>query len=85
MTAVIPPLAAGLVLGLLSHAVLPPHQRDGVLLSALLGVAGALLASYTGASLGWYAPGQWGDWLASWVGAVTLRVLATRGRPSLLP
>lgn len=83
MTAVLPPVVVGLVLGLMGHWVAPAGPAHGLMLSTLFAVAGALLASYLGASLGWYAPGEWGDWLASWVGAAGLLAVArhTQARP----
>lgn len=81
MTAVLPPVVVGLVLGVLGHWVMPAGPAQGLLLTTLFAVAGALLASYFGASLGWYAPGQWGDWLASWVGSACLLAVARQMQP----
>ena len=41
-------------------------------MTALLGVAGSFGASFVGAQLGWYAPGEAAGWIASVVGAVVL-------------
>ena len=44
-------------------------------MTALLGVAGAFVANYTGAALGWYREGEAAGWIASVVGAIVLLAL----------
>lgn len=44
----------------------------GIILTALLGIAGSFLASYAGAAMGWYQKGDAAGWIASVVGAVLL-------------
>lgn len=68
-------LFIGLIAGFLARAVKPGDDGMGWILTAVLGVAGSFLASYGGASLGLYAPGQAAGFIASVVGAVVLLVL----------
>jgi uncharacterized membrane protein YeaQ/YmgE (transglycosylase-associated protein family) len=59
----------GFVVGLIARAILPGTQSLGIILTALLGIAGSFLA---GQALGWYAQGQPVGFLASIVGAIVL-------------
>lgn len=68
----------GFVVGLIARAILPGTQSLGIVLTALLGIAGALLAGFVGQSMGWYAPGQPAGWIASVVGAVLLLFVVSR-------
>lgn len=62
----------GFVVGLIARAILPGTQSLGIILTALLGIAGSLLAGFFGQSMGWYAQGQPAGWIASVVGAILL-------------
>ncbi len=62
----------GFIIGLIARAVMPGAQSLGLILTAVLGVAGALLAGFVGQAAGWYAPGQGAGWIASVVGALVL-------------
>jgi uncharacterized membrane protein YeaQ/YmgE (transglycosylase-associated protein family) len=44
----------------------------GFIITTVVGIAGALLAHYVGASLGWYAAGQPAGFIASVIGAMAL-------------
>ena len=65
-------LIVGLVVGLIARAVHPGKDSLGIILTALLGIAGSFLASYAGAAMGWYQQGDAAGWIASVVGAVSL-------------
>ena len=62
----------GFVVGLIARAILPGTQSLGIILTALLGIAGGLIAGFAGQALGWYAPGQPVGFIASVVGAIVL-------------
>ena len=62
----------GFVVGLVARAVLPGTQSIGIVLTAVLGVAGSFAASWGGQAMGWYGPGQPAGFLASVVGAAVL-------------
>lgn len=70
----------GFVVGLIARAVLPGTQSLGIILTAVLGIAGALLAGFLGQSMGWYAPGEPAGWIASVVGAILLLFVVSRLR-----
>lgn len=65
-------LIVGLLVGLIARAVHPGKDQLGIIMTALLGVAGSFVANYAGAALGWYKPGDAAGWIASVVGAVVL-------------
>ena len=68
-------LFIGLVVGLIARAVKPGDDKLGWIMTALLGVAGSLLAGYVGTAMGWYQQGDPAGWIASVLGAVILLVL----------
>ena len=62
----------GFVVGLLARAVKPGNDNMGLIMTTLLGIAGALVAKFVGHQLGWYTPYQTAGFIASVVGAVVL-------------
>jgi len=62
----------GFVVGLLARAVLPGTQSLGIVLTAVLGVAGSFAAGFVGQALGWYQAGQGAGFIGSLLGAVVL-------------
>ena len=60
-------LIVGLVIGGLAKLVMPGRDPGGIIVTMLLGIAGAL-----GHSLGWYAIGEGPGLIASVVGSVLL-------------
>ena len=67
----------GFVAGLIARAIMPGNQAMGFFLTAVLGIAGSLAATYLGQAMGWYAAGAGAGFLASVIGAVV--VLAIYG------
>jgi len=63
---------AGLVIGALAKLVMPGDDPGGILVTALLGMAGALVGGFIGRALGFYGPDQSAGWIISVVGAVVL-------------
>lgn len=72
MMSILGTLLVGLVVGFIARAVKPGDDKLGWIMTAVLGVAGSFLASYAGAKLGLYQPGQAAGWIASVIGAVVL-------------
>ncbi|OGB20103.1 MAG: transglycosylase [Burkholderiales bacterium RIFCSPLOWO2_12_67_14] len=68
-------LFIGLIAGFVARALKPGDDGMGWIMTAILGVAGSFLASYLGAALGLYAPGQAAGFIASVIGAVLLLVV----------
>ena len=62
----------GFVVGLIARAILPGTQSIGIILTAVLGIAGSFVAGFVGQAIGWYQAGQGAGFLGSVVGAVLL-------------
>ena len=65
----------GFVAGLIAKAITPGTGPSGFWLTSILGIAGALVATFIGQTLGWYSEGQPAGFIASVVGAVVLLVI----------
>lgn len=75
MFSLIGTLIVGLVVGLIARALKPGDDKLGLIMTALLGIAGSFGASFVGEKMGWYAPGAPAGWIASIVGAIVLLVI----------
>ena len=62
----------GFVVGLVARAILPGTQSLGIILTAVLGIAGSFLAEFVGRAMGWYAEGDTAGFIASVIGAIVL-------------
>jgi uncharacterized membrane protein YeaQ/YmgE (transglycosylase-associated protein family) len=65
-------LIVGLIVGALAKLVMPGRDPGGIIVTILLGVAGAFVAGALGHALGWYALGEGPGLIASILGAVIL-------------
>jgi uncharacterized membrane protein YeaQ/YmgE (transglycosylase-associated protein family) len=65
----------GLVIGALAKLVMPGRDPGGIIVTMLLGIAGALLGGFVGRAMGFYEEGEAAGWLMSFAGAVVLLVL----------
>ena len=72
MLSILGTILIGLVVGFIARAVKPGDDKLGWIMTAVLGIAGAFLARYAGAAMGWYRQGEAAGWIASVVGAVIL-------------
>jgi uncharacterized membrane protein YeaQ/YmgE (transglycosylase-associated protein family) len=68
-------LVVGLIVGAIAKLLMPGRDPGGIIVTMLIGVAGALLATFLGRALNWYGPGQGAGWIASIIGAVVLLLL----------
>ena len=72
----------GLIAGALAKFIMPGKDPGGFIVTALIGIAGSLLAGLLGRSLGWYRIDEGPGILASIIGAIILlflyRVLVRR-------
>ena len=75
-------IVIGFVVGLLAKMLMPGRDPGGFIVTVLLGIAGALLATYGGQALGLYRAGEGAGFIGSLVGAIILLVLyrVIRGR-----
>ncbi len=65
----------GLVVGALAKLVMPGKDPGGIIVTILLGIAGALLGGFLGRALGLYEAGESAGWIAAFVGALLLLVI----------
>ena len=65
----------GFVVGLLAKMITPGRDPSGFFITAALGIAGSLIATYVGRALGWYQVGQSAGFIAALIGAVVLLVI----------
>lgn len=71
-------IVIGFLAGVIAKFVMPgDNEPSGFILTTILGVVGAIVATYLGQSFGWYAPGQGAGIIGAAVGAVI--VLAVWG------
>jgi uncharacterized membrane protein YeaQ/YmgE (transglycosylase-associated protein family) len=73
--AVIGWIVFGLIVGALAKLVMPGRDPGGIIVTMLLGIAGALLGGFIGRAMGLYGPGEAAGWLMSFLGAVILLAL----------
>jgi len=63
----------GFAAGLVARVLAPgPNIPSGFVITTVLGVAGAFLATFVGQSIGWYRPDQGAGFIAATVGAVVV-------------
>ena len=71
----------GFLAGVVAKFLMPgPNEPSGFILTTILGIVGAFVASYLGQALGWYAPGEGAGLIGAVVGAIV--VLAVWGMVS---
>jgi len=72
---IISTILVGLIVGAIAKLLTPGKDPGGFIVTILLGIAGALIATYLGQAVGWYKPGQPAGWIMSIVGAIILLLL----------
>ena len=62
----------GLIVGVIAKLIMPGNKTEpkGFILTVILGIVGAFVATFLGQSVGWYAPGESAGILGAVVGAV---------------
>ena len=75
----------GGIAGLLAKLIMPGKDPGGVIITILLGIAGAVVAGFIGRAIGWYdEPGEGAGLIASVIGAIVIlagyRMIAGRRR-----
>ncbi|HEY4758231.1 MAG TPA: GlsB/YeaQ/YmgE family stress response membrane protein [Chthoniobacterales bacterium] len=68
-------LIIGLVIGAIAKLIMPGKDPGGIIITMLLGIAGALVAGVIGRALGWYQEGEAAGFIASVIGAILLLVI----------
>jgi len=62
----------GLIIGALARFVMPGKNPAGILMTMLLGIAGSMLGTLIGKTIGMYDQGEAAGWIMSTIGAVIL-------------
>ncbi len=65
----------GFLVGIVAKFLMPGRDPGGFIITALLGIVGALVATFLGQALGLYAAGQAAGFIASVIGAMILLFL----------
>ncbi len=65
----------GFIVGLIARFLMPGRDAAGFIVTTILGIVGALLATYLGQAVGWYRAGQGAGFIASIIGAMILLTL----------
>jgi uncharacterized membrane protein YeaQ/YmgE (transglycosylase-associated protein family) len=61
----------GFIAGVIAKLIMPgPNEPQGFILTAILGIVGAFVASFLGQMLGWYGPGEGAGLIGAVVGAI---------------
>ena len=61
----------GFVAGVIAKFIMPgDNEPTGFILTAILGIVGAFVATFLGQALGWYRPGEGAGLVGAVVGAV---------------
>ncbi len=65
----------GFVVGLVAKMLTPGRDPSGFFITAAIGIAGSLLATFGGQALGLYTAGEPAGFIGSLVGAIVLLVI----------
>lgn len=72
-------LLVGLVAGIIARMLSPgPNKPSGFILTVVLGIAGAFLATFIGQAVGWYGPSQGAGFIAATIGAIVVLFIWNR-------
>lgn len=78
----------GFLAGVIAKFIMPgDNEPQGFILTTILGIIGAFVATYLGQALGWYRPGEGAGFIGAIVGAIILLfiygLIAGRRRPMI--
>jgi uncharacterized membrane protein YeaQ/YmgE (transglycosylase-associated protein family) len=63
----------GFVAGVIAKFIMPgDNEPTGFILTAILGIVGAFVATFLGQALGWYRPGEGAGLIGAVVGAIVV-------------
>lgn len=66
----------GFVAGIVAKLIMPgPNEPSGFILTTLLGIGGAFLATYLGQAVGWYRADEGAGFIGAIVGAILVLVI----------
>lgn len=63
----------GFLAGIVAKFIMPgPNEPSGFILTTILGIVGAFVATFLGQALGWYGPNQGAGFIGAVVGAIVV-------------
>jgi len=65
----------GLVVGVVAKFIMPGNDPGGIVLTIVLGIAGAMVGGWLGRVLGFYRPGDAAGFVMAIVGAIAILAL----------
>ena len=65
----------GFVAGAIAKLIMPGKDPGGFIITTLIGIAGALIATYLGHLIGWYKAGQGAGFIGAIVGSIILLLI----------
>ncbi|MBX9595828.1 MAG: GlsB/YeaQ/YmgE family stress response membrane protein [Roseomonas sp.] len=65
----------GLIAGAIAKFVMPGRDPGGIIVTILLGIVGALVATWLGQAIGWYRAGEGAGLIGAVVGAIIVLVV----------
>lgn len=65
----------GFIAGLIAKFLMPGRDPGGFIITTLLGIVGAVVATYLGQAVGWYRAGEGAGFIGAVVGAIILLVI----------
>ena len=66
----------GFVAGVIAKFIMPgENEPSGFILTSILGIVGAFVATFLGQALGWYRPGEGAGLIGAVVGAIIVLVI----------
>ena len=68
-------LIIGLLAGIVAKLLMPGRDPGGFIITILLGIAGAFLATFLGQTIGWYEAGEGAGFIGAVVGAVIILII----------
>jgi uncharacterized membrane protein YeaQ/YmgE (transglycosylase-associated protein family) len=72
-------IIVGFVAGMIARWLSPgPNEPKGFILTVVLGIAGAFLATFIGQAIGWYGPSQGAGFITATIGALVVLFIWNR-------
>jgi uncharacterized membrane protein YeaQ/YmgE (transglycosylase-associated protein family) len=68
----------GLIVGIVAKLLMPGRDPGGVVVTALLGIVGALVGGFIGRVLGFYGPGEAAGFIMATIGAILVLFIYRR-------
>lgn len=72
---IIATIVIGFIVGLVAKFLMPGRDPGGFIITTILGIVGAMVATYLGQALGLYAAGEPAGFIGAVIGAIILLAL----------